>query len=126
MATEINESGYETLRASVNSGVAAPDPWDYIELIDDTGATETRVSVSGDPRASWTTTETDQTQQVEITVTGADADISTPVTISGSALKASDSDSAPEKHRDTMSDAVLAEDQDELIVRHNVEIPQVQ
>lgn len=125
MASEINEAGYETLRTLINSGLTTDGSWDYIELIDDTGTIVTRIQISGDARASWTTGSTDQVQQVEVTVSGSDGDISPTVTLSESALKNTDSDTADEMHRDTMTDATIASTDDEVTVRHNIETPQV-
>ena len=123
--SEINEAGYETLRSVVNSEEAVEAEWDFIELIDDEGNIETRIEISTDSRASWTTAITDQTQEVEVTVQGSDSDITTPVTLSESALKNEDSDAADEMHRDTMTDATLSEDDDQVTVRHSIEVPEV-
>ena len=80
--TEINESGYQTIRALINSGETAPSQWDYIELKDGQGTIVTRVSITGDSRFSWSTTQSDQTQTVSGTVSGSDSDITTTVTLS--------------------------------------------
>lgn len=123
--TEVNNSGYETVRALINSSLTVPSQWDYIELQDDTDSVVTRVSITGDSRFSWTTGATDQTQTVTGTVTGGDADITTTVTITQSVLKNADSDTADELHSETMADATLASDSDSVDISHNVEVPQV-
>lgn len=126
MASEINEVGYETIRTLVNSSLTTAGSWDYIELLDTNDNIVTRVSITTDSRASWTTaSDTSQTQTVEITVTGADADITTPVTLQESILKNTDSDTADELHRDTMTNAPIEQSSDEVTVQHNIEIPQV-
>jgi len=125
MATEINTSGYESLRQAINSSLTAGDQWDYIELFDDTGSIVTRVSITSDSRFSWNTTETDQTQEVKGTVSGSDGDISTPVKLSGSRLKATDSDPADVKHEEGFADATISGSGDDVTVTHEVEVPQV-
>lgn len=122
--TEINEAGYETHRRIVNSGLTPPAQWDYIELRDDQDAAVTRIEISDDERAEWTSTVTDQTQTVEVTVSGSDADISTPVTLAESALYNVDT-GGDELHSDSMPDALIENDDDEVIVVHSIEVPEV-
>ena len=129
MAQEITESGYESFRQLVKSADAAPSQWDYIELVDDTDTAVTRVSITGDSRASWSeldkdTSGSDETMEATITVTGGDADISTPVTIVESRLFDTSS-GGNAKSVDTFTQATLDADSDELTVEHQAEVPQV-
>ena len=127
MPSEINEAGYQDYRKVVNSSEALPDQWDYIELRDGSGNPITRVSITGDSRAQWTTTASEQVQQVEIEITGSDSDIdisSGAITIEGSALFTVASGGIA-RHEDTMTPATIANDTDQVIVRHNLEVPQV-
>lgn len=110
MATEFPEEGYADIRDYVQ------DNWTHIEL-QDGGDEVTRFEIESDDRASWDGTD------VEVTVTGSDSDIDLPVTIDGTALFKSDS-ASDEMSVDTFAEATLEEDDDELNVTHEVQIPQ--
>lgn len=129
MAQEITEDGYSSIRSLIKSVDAVPNQWDYIELIDDTGSVVTRVSITGDSRASWSeldkdTSGTNETMEATITVTGGDSDITTPVTIVESRLF-DVSTGGNAKSIDTFTQATLDAATDKLTVNHQVETPQV-
>lgn len=124
MPSEIEQAGYQDFRRVVNSGLAMPDQWDWIGLVDDVGNVETWIEISADTRAEWITDENDQVQTVEIVVSGDDADISVPVTLEESILATTNLEGEA-RHRDTMTPATLGEPEDEVTIRHNIETPQV-
>lgn len=129
MATELTNAGYESIRDLVRSAATAPAQWDYIALIDDTGSEVTRVSITGDSRASWSEEDqdsdaTDETMTATITVTGGDSDISTPVTIVESRLF-DVSTGGSSLSEDTFTQATLEASSDQLKVEHKVEVPRV-
>lgn len=121
---EIDDSGYEDFRRVVNSSLTAPDQWDYISVRDDAGSEIFRVSITGDSRAQWNTSDaSSDTQECEITVSGDDSEISLPETISGSALYEVDSGGTARSVDDSMADATMEAAADEVIITHTIEGP---
>lgn len=124
MVTEIREAGYETLRDFLVSASTTPSQWDYIELRDDSDNPVTRVSVTGDSRASWIHADGDQVLIVEIVVTGADADIPLSTFFTGSAMYNIDT-GGNELSYDGFPQALIETEDDELTIEHRIELPQV-
>lgn len=123
MPSEIREAGYETIR----DWLASASGWDYVALIDDTGAEVTRISISGDSRAAWVHADGSQVLEAEIQISGSDSDIPTPTTFLESASYQVDaSTGGTEMARDAFSDqATISQDADDLTITHQVEIPEV-
>lgn len=124
MPTEIDGSGYSDFRKVVNSSQSQPDQWDYISVRDGSGTEIFRVSITGDSRAQWNTSDTTTTpQEAEITVSGDDAEISLPQTISGSALFTVSSGGTARHIDDSMADATLEAASDQVVITHQIDGP---
>lgn len=115
--TEIKPAGYQDLRNYIEAN------WEYIELRDDQGSAIVRLPITDD-RVEWTHTPGAQTLEMTVTINGSDPDISLPQTVAGSALykAASGGDAMSEK---TFVPFTLMAAEDEITIRHQIQVPEV-
>lgn len=126
MASELPEHGYELIRQYIDGSAAAPDPWDYIGLFNDSGNEILRVSVTGDSRTSWGTADGGQTLVVSGSFEGADSDVPLDTTFAESRLfTVSGIGNGQAVSQDTFAAATIASESDTLVIDHTVEVPQV-
>ena len=123
MSNEINNAGYE----SIAEWLTSAEGWNWISLIDDADAEITRINIDTDARAEWITTTGEQTQILEVEVSGADSDI--PIDGDGTTISASASfdvaDGGDRLGEDVFPDALISVEEDNAVIEHRVEIPQV-
>jgi hypothetical protein len=122
--SEFTDAGYQTLKDYLNSSVATPGEWDYIEIYDDTGSAVTRVSVTGDSRCQWLDIDGDNILKVEFDVTGSDGDIALPVTLSTCALWNASSGGSQVTVKESFADVTLNQNGDNVTITHTVKVPQ--
>lgn len=120
---EVTENGYQTLRDLID-GTNTGRSWDWHSILDDTSSEVTRVDPS-DSRSEWTHGNGSQTLVRETTLTGEDSDITTPVTLSASALHETETDSDNLTEEESFTDATIEGADDEVKVTHEIEVPQV-
>jgi hypothetical protein len=123
---EFRNDGYQSIRDFVNSSVANPPEWDYIEIYDDTESAVLRVSITGDTRCQWKDIDGDNILQVEITITGSDADITQPVTLEKSAIWDDTSANGGNQMtpKESFASVKINQDGDSVKITHNLNIPQ--
>jgi len=120
---EVTENGYQTLRDLID-GTDTGRSWDWHSILDDEDSEVTRVDPS-DSRSEWTHDDDSQTLVRETTLTGDDDDVSTPVTLNASALHETETDSDNLTPEESFTDATIEQEDDEVKVTHEVEVPQV-
>jgi hypothetical protein len=116
---EITAAAYQDLRDHVEA------TWTYIALLDDTSTEVVRLPLS-DARVTWTHIAGAQTLELTVVLSGSDAEISgsLPKTISESRLYkvavAGDSFST-----ETFSDFIIQTTDDQITVKHRLEVPEI-
>lgn len=121
----VNERGYETVR----DWIMSPDGWSHFAVYDQNDEEVTRIEIDTDSRASWITSETDQTIEVEVELSGADSDIdyteyeNDELEMDQSSLYEDDTATEPTATT-TWSSVIFASDSDSVIVSHAVEVPE--
>ena len=127
--TELREAGYADLRDAIDPRTDPPDPWAYVELRDEDDEAITRIDVDDDDRGSWSTAEDGQVLRAELEIAADDDDIEAdeddPVTITATASYAEEED-GDEKAWDDMHEVTLAHEDDEVVITHQIEIPEVE
>ena len=118
MTTPHTAAGDEDIRTYIENN------WTFIALIDDTDSEVTRIDITGDARASFTSDATTNPLTIEITVEGGDADIPVPTTFTRSELyKVSTGGDELSGDDFTEGSAEIASTNDTLQVTHDVEQP---
>jgi len=115
---EILGAGYQDLRDYIEAN------WIWIELRDDTNTPILRVDTS-DPRVSWTHTPGDQVLELTIVVSGSDADITPPQTFRYSAIFKTGPTGGHLFSVEEFTPFTIETVDDQLTVRHQIEVPQV-
>lgn len=119
---EIEEQGYQAIRDFIESGNT--ENWEFIELRDENGEQVLRLEESSEDRVTWTHGAGDQVLELEVVVQGSDADISVPQTFGSSAIydvgTGGDAYSVV-----SFDDFTIESDEDQLTVRHQIEVPEV-
>ncbi|ADL07750.1 hypothetical protein [Thermosediminibacter oceani] len=114
---EIRPEGYQNIRDYMQAN------WQYIELRDDAGNPILRLSPA-DPRVTWTHNAGDQTLKLQIIVKGSDADITLPTTFASSAIYNVATGGNPFSV-ETFTPFTMENENDELTVIHEIQVPQV-
>jgi len=138
---EITAEAYQDLRQYIL------DNWHFIELQNDSGTAVVRLSPN-DSRVSWVHEMIEgeaeiitwdqlgtpiygdpvellpNTLQLQIVITGADSEVSLPTTFTTSAIYKVDADGEPFS-TESFEPFTMQNDQDELTVIHNIEVPQL-
>lgn len=115
--SEIKTAGYQDLRDYIQA------TWTYIELRDNEGAAIIRLPAT-DPRVSWTHEPGAQTLELTAVIKGSDPDISLPQAIAGSALFKVD-EGGEAISEETFIAFTLAAEEDEITIKHQLQVPQV-
>jgi hypothetical protein len=115
---EITTAGYENIRQHIL------DSWIWIELRDDTNTPVLRISTS-DPRVAWTSLDpTTNPLELVITIEGADVDVPVPTTFQYSAIY--DVNTAGDAYSvESFTVFTISANEDQLTVRHRIEVPQI-
>lgn len=119
---EILTNGYEALRAGIDPNATAAT-FDVIELTN-SGTGVVRLALS-DSRVQVNSAAEANPYEIQVTITGSDSEISLPQTIDGSRLYEADTAGEEVTPIETFSSVTLDNSNDELVVRHQVEIPQI-
>lgn len=114
---EITSAGYQSVRDFIEAN------WVYIELRDDTSTPVLRLGVS-DSRVSWTHNPGDQVLELTVVLKGSDADVPLGTTFGGSAIfDVGTGGSALSE--ETFTPFTISVDEDQLTVKHRIEVPRV-
>lgn len=114
---EVTTEAYQDLRDYIE------DNWDYIEFRDDADNPVVRLGVS-DPRIEWSHTAGDQELEITAVLRGDDGDITTPQTISKSLIFKQDTGGDPLSVEE-LTEFTIEQDDDELTVKHKIQVPQI-
>lgn len=122
--SEILESGYEELRRAIDPNQTHED-FDVQELLDDTDSQIVREStghdsvqvISGDAENPFT---------LQTTIDGDDSRITLPQTFSGSRVFKEDVDGSEVTEIESHTDVTLEQSDDQIVVEHDVEVPQIE
>lgn len=113
---EITSQAYQDLRDYIQAN------WKYIELRDDVNGAILRIDPA-DPRVTWTHVPGAQTLELSVTIKGSDADITIPQTFASSAIyKVATGGDAYSVEAFSSSFTIQAAE-DELRVKHQLEVP---
>ena len=119
MPSPFSTDGYADLRSYVQSN------WNWIAVLDSGGTEHLRWDVDANSNASWTSGPSGNPLTAELVVTGqdlVDAGATLPVTLAST--KAYQSSSATTAMgSDSMTDATLEADNDEVTITHDYAIP---
>lgn len=119
--SEINNYGYQDLRDYIQAN------WNYLELRDAGGAAIVRLQVGVDSRVTWTHTVGAQILEITAVIKGSDSDISgsLPKTFASSAVyKVASAGNAFSAEAFTSSFTIATVD-DQLTVKHRIQVPKV-
>lgn len=114
---EITQVGYQGIRNYIEEN------WKFIELQDDNGAKIVRLSPE-DPRVEWTHAPGAQTLELSIVINGSDADITLPQVFAASAVYDSEEATEPMTAVESFSSFEMTMEEDQITVRHRIEVPQ--
>ena len=117
MAVEIKSEGYQDIKDYIEAN------WIWVELRDSTGTVWGRISTS-DTRVAWTHSSGDQVLEVTISLRGDDDDITLPQEFAESVLYKVET-GGDEFSANTFSATTLEENDDELTIKHQVQVPEV-
>lgn len=120
---EILTAGYEEIRKAIDPNETHSD-FNTIELSDDTGAAVLRRTTS-DESVSVTSSTAANPYKIEITVNGDDSDVTLSQTFGGSTLFHTDADGNEVTPEESFTNVTLEDADDQLIVTHKVEVPQI-
>lgn len=116
---EILAAGYQNLRQHIL------DTWIWIELRDSNGDPVVRLSTS-DPRVAWTSMDnTTNPLELVITVEGGDADIPVPTTFRYSAIYNIGPTGGSAFSVEEFTQFTISANEDQLTVRHRIQVPQI-
>lgn len=120
---EINNQGYTSIRNNIDER-ATRDTFNVIELYDGTDTAVVRLTTS-DSRVTIDSNQGDNPYVVRVEVSPSDADISSGQTFAGSALFREDTNGEDVTPIENFSSVTLDTTDDTLIVRHEVQAPQI-
>lgn len=103
---------------------ASSDNWDVIELVDDTDTAVIRLTRS-DSRVSIPSSQGANPYTLRIEVSPSDADISSGQTFAGSRVYKTDTNGDNVTAIENFSAVTLNNSDDVLVVRHDIEAPQI-
>lgn len=115
---EITNAGYQDLRDHMQS------TWKYIELRDDKGDTICRLSPD-DPRVTWTHAADAQVLELSIVIKGSDAEVNLPQKFNSSVVFNVPEGGEPLTPVEEFTLFEMVTEEDQITVRHRIEVPQV-
>ena len=117
---EITNAGYQLLRDYIESATG----YAYIEVQTAAGVTWERLQISADDRCVWTHAPDAQTLELTITLNGDDADVTLPQEFGKSVFFAG-ADGGSALSTETFTTATLEHEDDDLVIKHRLEVPEV-
>jgi len=120
---EINSNGYTSIRNWIDDRTTS-DTWSVIELLDDTDTPVIRLSLT-DSRVSIPSSLGANPYTLRIEVSPSDADISSGQTFAGSRIFKTDTNGDEVTAIENFSSVTLNNNDDVLVVRHDIEAPQL-
>lgn len=121
---EINSNGYESIRNWIDDRTSS-DTWDTIELLDDDDDPVIRLVRGDNSRVSIPSSEGDNPYTLRIEVSPSDSDIDSGQTFAGSRIFKTDTDGDEVTEIESFSSVTLNNDDDVLVVRHDIEAPEI-
>lgn len=118
MTSPIESAGYTDLRSYVESN------WTTIALLDTSDTEITRIDLTSDSRVTLNSDSATNPLEYEILISGDDSDITLPVTIDTTEVYKS-SGATTRMGADTYADATLQNSGDELVLTHQIALPQI-
>lgn len=118
---EFNANGYEDLRNYLQTN------WNHIAVVDDAGTEQLRWDVDANANTSFTSGPGTNPLTAELVITGQDiidAGGSLPVTLSSTEAYKSGS-ATTIMASDTMTNATLEQDSDQVTITHDYQMPQI-
>ena len=115
---EISQVGYQGIRDYIEAN------WKFIEVQDELGAKILRLDPS-DPRVSWTHTPGAEVLELSVVINGSDAEVTLPQVFAKSAIFTSAEATEPVTTVVPFSTFEMTLEEDQLTVRHQIEVPQV-
>lgn len=115
---EITQNAYEDIREEY-----IKDNYNLMEILDDEDNVVLTLEIS-DNRLSWNHTTGDNPMELTAVLSGSDEEITLPQKISKSVIKKND-ESITVSERLT-ADFEFQEEEDELTIRHKLEIPEIE
>ena len=119
--TEITTAGYQSLRDYIETG-SGPG-WGYVEIRDGAGNVWERLPLS-DARVSWTHDPGATPLVLEVEVSGDDADVTLPEELEQVALY-EDETGGDAMADGTITQVTLEQETDQVIIKAEVEIPEI-
>lgn len=120
---EINSNGYTSIRNWIDERTTS-DTWNVIELVDETDTPVIRLTTT-DSRVSIPSSQGANPYTLRIEVSPSDADISSGQTFAGSRVFKTDADGDEVTEIENFSSVTLNNNDDVLVVRHDIEAPQI-
>lgn len=120
---EINSNGYTSIRNWIDDRTTS-DTWSVIELVDDTDTPVIRLTLS-DSRVSIPSSQGANPYTLRIEVSPSDADISSGQTFAGSRIFKTDTNGDEVTPIENFSSVTLNNNDDVLVVRHDIEAPEI-
>lgn len=114
---EITQTGYQNIRDHIEAN------WRFIELQDDAGAKVVRLDPA-DPRVTWTHAPGADVLELSVVINGSDADITLPQVFNASAIYTSADATEPVTAVESFSLFEMEMDEDQITVRHRIQVPQ--
>ncbi len=119
---EIKTAGYQSIRDLMEAN------WIFIELRSSMGSPWGRLEVGEDPRVYWSHEPNSRTLEITVELKGDDGDLdvgsSGPVEFGQSGLYLADT-GGDELSSNTFTSVTLEVEEDQLVVKHRVEVPVV-
>lgn len=114
---EITQAGYKSIREHIEAN------WRHIELQDDLGAKVIRLDTS-DPRVTFTHSPGKEVLELTVVINGSDSDITLPKTFAASAIYTSAVEVTPVTAVEPFSNFEMTMEEDQITVRHRIQVPQ--
>lgn len=114
---EITQTGYQGIRDFIEAN------WKFIELRNESGAKIVRLDTSDD-RVNFTHVPGAQTLELSIVITGNDTEITLPTTFASSVIFTSAEGAEAVTAVEAFSPFEMTMEEDQITVRHRIEVPQ--
>ena len=115
---EISQVGYQSIRDYIEAN------WKFIEVQDELGAKILRLDTT-DPRVTWTHAPGAEVLELSVVISGSDSEVTLPKKFAASAVYTSAEATEPVTAVVPFSNFEMTMEEDQLTVRHQIEVPQV-